>query len=137
MVDSGSTHSFIDAQTVKEIGFKPTFSPPIRKYNPVKFNHEKNCVTIGKKRAKAQALLAKRSKCSFGQSRVEYLGHVITMEEVSTDPDKVQAMIDWPTPKTLKALRGCLGLKRHYRKYVANYGLIYRPLTSLLKKDVL
>lgn len=41
-------------------------------------------------------LFAKKSKCSFGQAQVEYLGHVITKEGVSTDPAKIQEMVNWP-----------------------------------------
>ena len=59
-------------------------------------------------------LFAKRSKCSFGQAKVEYLGHVITKEGVTTDPHKIQAMVDWPRPKTLRALRGFLGLTGYH-----------------------
>uniref|UniRef100_A0A3Q7H8R8 Reverse transcriptase/retrotransposon-derived protein RNase H-like domain-containing protein n=1 Tax=Solanum lycopersicum TaxID=4081 RepID=A0A3Q7H8R8_SOLLC len=62
-----------------------------------------------------------RSKCSFGKAKVEYLGHVITKEGVTTDPHKIQAMTH-------------LGLTGYYRKYVQNYGTISRPLTNLLKK---
>ncbi|WMV52218.1 hypothetical protein MTR67_045603 [Solanum verrucosum] len=57
-----------------------------------------------------QKWLAKRSKCSFGQAQVEYLSHVITAQGDSTDLTKVLAMIDWPTPKTVRALMGFLGL---------------------------
>ena len=57
----------------------------------------------------------------FWSSKV-YLGHVITKEGVTTDPHEVQAMVDWPRPKTLRALRWFLGLTGYYRKYVQNYG---------------
>ena len=55
-------------------------------------------------------LFIKRSKCAFAQPQVEYLGHLISGKGVSTDPRKVEAMLNWPKPNTLRALRGFLGL---------------------------
>lgn len=80
-------------------------------------------------------LFLKQSKCAFGASEVEYLGHIVGKDGVWVDLKKIKAMKDWPRPKTLKILRGFLGLMSYYRKFVQNYGKFVSPLTALLKKN--
>jgi hypothetical protein len=80
-------------------------------------------------------LFLKQSKCSFGASEVEYLGHLVGKDDVRVDPKKIESMQDWPHPKTLKILHGFLGLTGYYHKFVKNYGKIATPLTALLKKN--
>jgi hypothetical protein len=63
------------------------------------------------------------------------LGYLVGKVGVRVDPKKIEAMQDWPHPKTLKSLRGFLGLTGYYRKFVKNYGNIVAPLTALLKNN--
>jgi hypothetical protein len=78
-------------------------------------------------------LFVKRSKCAFAASSVAYLGHVVSAAGVAMDPAKVQAVRDWPLPRSARAVRGFLGLAGYYRKFVPHYGTIAAPLTALLK----
>jgi hypothetical protein len=63
------------------------------------------------------------------------LGHLVGKDGIGVDPKKIEAMQDWPHPKTLKSLHGFLGLIRYYHKFVKNYGKIATPLTALLKNN--
>jgi hypothetical protein len=59
----------------------------------------------------------------------------MSCEGVKVDPNNIKAMMDWMIPKTLKNLRGFLGLTGYYCKFVQNYGRIEAPLMTLTKKD--
>ncbi|KAJ3684733.1 hypothetical protein LUZ61_013897 [Rhynchospora tenuis] len=84
---------------------------------------------------RTQSLFVKQSKCTFADTSVAYLGHIISPEGVFMDPCKVQAISDWPQPNSTRALRGFLGLAGYYRKFIKNFGSIAVPLNKLLKKE--
>ena len=72
-------------------------------------------------------------KCQFGQERLEYLGHWISAEGVSTDMGKVSSILKWPRPQSIRDVRSFLGMAGYYRKFVRNYALIAKPLFHLTK----
>lgn len=79
----------------------------------------------------------KRAKCAFAQEKIAYMGHVISGEGVATDDSKIQAIQTWPSPTTLKELRGFLGLRGYYRKFIKHYVILSQPLSAMLRKGVL
>jgi len=83
---------------------------------------------------KKNKLFVKKSKCQFGVPEAAYLGHIVSAQGVVVDQSKIQAVVEWPVPRTLKALRGFLGLTGYYRKFIKGYSTLVAPLTALTKK---
>ncbi|OIT36196.1 putative mitochondrial protein, partial [Nicotiana attenuata] len=79
-------------------------------------------------------VVCKKSKCTFAQPKVGFLGHIISGHGVSTDEGKISAMLNWAQPKSIKELRGFLGLTGYYRRFIQNFAIISKPLSDLLKK---
>lgn len=75
------------------------------------------------------------SKCLFARNQFHYLGHIVSDQGVALDPDKIQAMLDWPHPSSPTELRRFLGLTGFYHKFVRGYASIAGLLTTLLRKD--
>ena len=65
------------------------------------------------------------------------MGHIVSHRGVKVDPNKIKAIMECPIPKTIINLRGILGSRGYYRRFVKNYGHIAAPLTTLLKKEFL
>ncbi|KAK7918879.1 hypothetical protein WMY93_010163 [Mugilogobius chulae] len=72
-------------------------------------------------------------KCQFCQSQVKYVGHIVSEAGIATDPEKVAVVKNWPEPTDLKSLRSFLGFCGYYRRFIASYSTIVRPLTELTK----
>ena len=85
---------------------------------------------------RANQLYAKESKCEFFQSSISFLGHVVGQHGISMEKDKVKAVIEWPIPTTVPAIRSFLGLAGYYRRFVKDFSRIASPLTDLLQTDV-
>jgi hypothetical protein len=114
--------------------FVLVFFDDILIYSPTWVRHLQHVKTVFQ-RMRDHRLFLKQSKCVFGSQSVTYLGHIISADGVAMDPAKVSAVASWPIPKTVKALRGFLGLSGYYRKFIADYGAVAQPLTALLKRD--
>ncbi|PNF38366.1 hypothetical protein B7P43_G08976, partial [Cryptotermes secundus] len=73
-------------------------------------------------------------KCEFLKEELNYLGHVVTSAGVRPNDSKVKAVVEFPIPRTQKDIKSFLGLAGYYRRFIADFGAIAKPLTELLKK---
>ncbi|KAK3086868.1 hypothetical protein FSP39_024642 [Pinctada imbricata] len=85
-------------------------------------------------RLKNAGLKLSPKKCNFFQNQVSFLGHIVSNEGVSTDPIKISAVKDWPTPKTVHDVRSFLGTCSYYRRFIPGFAHIARPLHKLTEK---
>ncbi|CAK1581431.1 unnamed protein product [Parnassius mnemosyne] len=83
-------------------------------------------------RMKEYGILINSSKCVFGASEVSFLGHHIS--EAGSKPlnSKVEAIQNFPPPKTIRQLRRFLGMVNFYRRFLPNAARIQLPLNALL-----
>lgn len=74
-------------------------------------------------------------KSEFLRKEVLYLGHTITKEGLKPNNDKINAVLNFPLPKTQTKIKSFLGLVGYYRKFIKDFAQITKPLTACLKKN--
>lgn len=79
-------------------------------------------------------LYAKPEKCEFEQQSIQFLGLVISTEGIKMDPQKVSAILTWPTPTNKKGVQQFVGFSNVYRRFIKNFSAI---ITPRLLKDCL
>jgi hypothetical protein len=73
-------------------------------------------------------------KSTFFAKKLKYLGHEISANGIAVLPEKVQAVRDWPTPKSVRDIRTFVGFIGYYRNYIVNFAEKAKPLTDLTGK---
>ena len=76
-------------------------------------------------------------KCSLFQKEVKFLGHKISRFGISTDEEKVSAIVEWKTPKCVKELQAFVGLANYYRRFIQDFAKIMAPLNKQLSSTSL
>ena len=88
------------------------------------------------RRLQRDKFYAKLSKCDFFQTSLKFLGHIVSKDGISPDPEKVRVILEWPTPTNVKDVRSFLGLANYFRKYVNHFSEMAIPLTNLTKGNI-
>ncbi len=79
-------------------------------------------------------LFVKLEKSEFHVPTVSFLGFIVSSGNVRMDPSKIQAVINWPQPCSVKEVQRFLGFANFYRRFIRNFSAIAEPLTALTKK---
>ena len=80
-------------------------------------------------------LRLKPQKCTLLRRTIKYLGYMISPEGIYPDPEKTVKVANFPTPSDVSQVRQFLGLASYYRRFIANFAKIAKPLHDLMKKD--
>lgn len=84
-------------------------------------------------RLRDEGLKISLDKCQFGRTSVNYVGHIVSKDGISTDPSKIEAVVSWPKPQTVTELRSFLGFCEYYSRFVKDFAKLCRPLNELLQ----
>ena len=77
------------------------------------------------------------TKCKFATKEVKYLGFVVTAgEAIRPDPEKIQAILQWEAPTTVRGVRRFIGFANFYRDFLEDFSALAEPLHRLTKKNV-
>lgn len=74
-------------------------------------------------------------KCEFEQEKIEYLGLIVSHNQVEMSPTKVEGVSKWPKPETVKDVQSFLGFTNFYHRFIEHYAHIARPLHNLTSKS--
>jgi hypothetical protein len=91
-------------------------------------------LTLVMKRLHQETLLINMKKSSFMKTKLIYLGFVISSNELKMDPEKVKAIKEWSSPKSMFEVRSFHGLESFYRKFIRYFNGICVPMMDTVKK---
>ncbi|MCO5570946.1 hypothetical protein L7F22_024676 [Adiantum nelumboides] len=76
---------------------------------------------------------AKMEKCVFAVPEVEFLGFIVTADGLKVDPKKVEAVVNWPVPRSTSNVREFVGFAQYLRRSIKDFSLILAPVTDTTK----
>ena len=99
-----------------------------------KKGHDKIVVEV-LKRLEENDLYMKPEKCSWKVNKVNFLGVVMGQGKIEMEEEKVEGVLNWPIPRTVRDVRKFLELANYYRWFIKNFVALAKPLNMLTRKD--
>ena len=87
------------------------------------------------RRLEENDLFVKPEKCVWKIREVGFLGVIIGEDGVRMEKEKVQGVVEWPVPKSVKDVQKFLGLANYYRRFVKDFAKIAKPLHEMTRKE--
>ena len=134
MKNAPATFQRLMNQVISELPNTEVYIDDIILYSNSWEEHMNYTRALYKKLAEAQ-LTVNLAKSQISKAKVTFLGHVIGQGKVQPIHAKVDAIVNFPQPKTKKELMRFLGMAGYYRKFCRNFSDVVSPLTNLLSKN--
>ncbi|GGS28213.1 hypothetical protein GCM10010252_78000 [Streptomyces aureoverticillatus] len=80
-------------------------------------------------------LYAKMEKCVFHTTQIDFLGYIISNNNLMMNSKKIQTIMNWKIPRTVRDIQYFLGFANYYRIFIKNFSRVAAPLTRLTSKD--
>jgi len=87
------------------------------------------------RRLEENDLYVKPEKYMWKTRKIGFLGVVIGPNRIEMEEGKVEGVLGWPIPKTMKDVRKFLGLANYYRRFIKDFAQVARPMNVLIRKD--
>nr|XP_025611556.1 uncharacterized protein LOC112704909 [Arachis hypogaea] len=120
-------HPFLDKFMVVFIDEILVYSKTVKEHD----EHLKIVLQI----LKEQKLFAKLSKCEFRKEGVKFFGHMGSKKGIVMDPSKIEAVMEWERPTSVKEIRSFLGLAGYFRRFIHGILQIALPMAKRTRKD--
>ena len=83
------------------------------------------------RRLEENDLYVKPEKCVWKVKKIGFLGVVIGPNGIEMEKEKVDGILSWPRPKTVRDVRKFLGLTNYYRRFIKDFARVARPMNML------
>ena len=126
----GTFQSYIN-ESVREYldVFCTAYLDDILVYSQNEEEHTRHVLNV-LKRLKERGLQLDIDKCEFDTKEVKYLGLIVTTEGVRMDPEKVETILNWETPRSAPDIKAFLGFAGFYRRFILGFSAKARPLIN-------